>query len=157
MFTETVIPVGTPNPSLHLTRPSRSGCNPRLPRAGSLICVPKLFEQLTHFAGFDWAKDHHDAVILDRQGATVESMTFAHTAEGWVQWRERIKAYPALGVAIETNQGAAVEQLLQSPVTVYPMQPKAAERYPDGHVPSGPETDRVDGWCCGDAVRADRQ
>src|SRR6266513_3544762 len=36
MFTETVIPVGTLNPSLHLTRPSRSGCNPRLPRAGSL-------------------------------------------------------------------------------------------------------------------------
>jgi len=24
------------NPSWHLTRPSRSGCNPRLPRAGSL-------------------------------------------------------------------------------------------------------------------------
>ena len=48
------------------------------------------FEQLTHFAGFDWAKDHHDAVIVDRQGATVASVTFAHTAEGWAQWREMI-------------------------------------------------------------------
>jgi transposase len=115
------------------------------------------FEQLTHFAGFDWAKDHHDAVILDRQGATVQSVSFAHTAEGWAQWRETIKAYPALGVAIETNQGAAVEQLLQSQVTVYPMQPKAAERYRDRHVPSGSKTDRTDAWCFGDALRVDGQ
>lgn len=42
------------------------------------------FAQLTHFAGFDWAKDHHDAVILDGTGATVLAFSFAHTAEGWV-------------------------------------------------------------------------
>ena len=87
---------------------------------------------------------HHDAVILDRQGATLQTVTFAHTAEGWAQWRETIKAYPALGVAIETNQGAAVEQLLASGVTVYPIQPKAAQRYRDRHVPSGSKTDRMD-------------
>lgn len=115
------------------------------------------FEQLTHFAGFDWAKDHHDAVILDRTGATVATLSFAHTAEGWAQWRELIQAYPALGVAIETNQGAAVDQLLRSPVTVYPMQPKAAERYRDRHVPSGSKTDQADAWCSADALRVDGQ
>ena len=115
------------------------------------------FEQLTHFAGFDWAKDHHDAVILDRNGATSNRFTFAHTAQGWAQWREKIKAYPALGVAIETNQGAAVDQLLQSQLTVYPMQPKAAERYRDRHVPSGSKTDQSDAWCFADALRVDGQ
>ena len=115
------------------------------------------FEQLTHFAGFDWAKEHHDAVILDRQGATVQALTFSHTAEGWARWREVIKDYPGLGVAIETNQGAAVDQLLGSNVTVYPMQPKAAERYRDRHVPSGSKTDQRDAWCFADALRVDGQ
>ena len=116
------------------------------------------FEQLTHLAGFDWAKEHHDAVILDRNGGTVDRFTFAHTAQGWEQWREKTKAYPALGVAIETNQGAAVDQLLQqSNVTVYPMQPKAAERYRDRHVPSGSKTDQSDAWCFADALRVDGQ
>src|SRR6185369_2697050 len=74
------------------------------------------FEELTHFAGFDWAKDHHDAVILDRHGTTVAAFTFAHTGAGWAQWRERIKPFPKLAVAIETSHGAAVEQLLASGV-----------------------------------------
>lgn len=115
------------------------------------------FEQLTHFAGFDWAKDHHDAVLLDRQGNTVAAFTFAHSAEGWAQWREQIKPFAALGVAIETSHGAAVEQLLQSGVNVYPMQPKAAQRYRDRHVPSGSKTDQTDAWCFGDALRVDGQ
>jgi transposase len=115
------------------------------------------FENLTHFAGFDWAKDHHDVVILDRNGATMACFTFAHSAEGWAQWREEIKKYPALGVAVETRQGAAVEQLLQSGVNVYPMHPKAAQRYRDRHVPSGSKTDQVDAWCFADALRVDGQ
>ena len=117
----------------------------------------QMFESLTHFAGFDWAKDHHDAVILDRTGATVVALTFAHTAAGWAQWRETIKPYPALGVAIETNQGAAVDQLLQSQLTIYPMQPKAAARYRDRQVPSGSKTDQTDAWCFADALRVDGQ
>lgn len=52
------------------------------------------------------------------QTATIAAFTFAHTGEGWAQWREHIKNYPALGVAIETSHGAAVEQLLASGVTV---------------------------------------
>jgi transposase len=117
----------------------------------------QTFEQLTHFAGFDWAKDHHDAVILDRNGKTLASFTFAHDAKGWAQWREHIKSFPALGVAIETSHGAAVEQLLASGVTVYPMHPKSAQRYRDRHVPSGSKTDQIDAWCFADALRMDGQ
>jgi hypothetical protein len=115
------------------------------------------FAALTHFAGLDWAKDHHDAVLLDRTGATVAALTFAHSAEGWAQWREQIKNCPALGVAIETSHGAAVEQLLASGVSVYPMQPKAAQRYRERHVPSGSKTDQCDAWCFADALRVDGQ
>jgi len=31
----------------------------------------KTWTDLTHYAGFDWAKDHHDIVIVDRSGTKV--------------------------------------------------------------------------------------
>jgi transposase len=113
------------------------------------------FHDFNHFAGFDWAKDHHNAVILDRSGQIVESFQFPHSGEGWKVWRQKIERYPALAVAIETSHGAAVEQLLESKVTVFPMQPKAAQRYRDRKVPSGSKTDFVDAWCFADALRMD--
>ena len=117
----------------------------------------KAFTELTHFAGLDWAKDHHDAVILDHGGQTVAELTFAHTAEGWQQWRQLVQRYPALGVAIETSSGQAVEQLLNSGVTVYPMNPKSAQRYRERQAPSGDKSDRLDAWSFADALRVDGQ
>ena len=35
----------------------------------------KDWKQITHFAGFDWAKDHHDVIILDRAGTIVAEFT----------------------------------------------------------------------------------
>ena len=29
-------------------------------------------QQLTYFAGFDWAKDHHDVVVLDASGKIID-------------------------------------------------------------------------------------
>lgn len=115
----------------------------------------KPFTELTHFAGFDWAKHHHQGVILDARGQTVAALRFAHDAEGWQQFRPRVAAFPALGVAIETCQGAAVEKLLESGVTVYPIAPKRAPAYRQRHRPSGDKSDFVDGWSMGDALRTD--
>jgi len=113
------------------------------------------FDELTHFAGFDWAKADHDAVIVNRQGVVVERVSFPHTEAGWVRWREVIRKYPALGVAIETSHGAAVEQLLGSGVEVYPMQPKAAKGYRERQVPSGSKTDQIDAEAFAQALRMD--
>jgi hypothetical protein len=57
--------------------------------------------ELTHFAGFDWASDHHDIIIVDAQGTLVADFQIEHTAAGWRQWKEKISPYPRLGVAIE--------------------------------------------------------
>ena len=125
------------------------------PRASKCMTEPLNWEKITHYAGFDWAKNHHDVVIVNPQGKIVKDLTFEHTAEGWTKWKELVAAYPNLAVAIETNQGAAIEQLLESAVTVYPVNPKSAERYRDRKAPSGTKTDYLDAWSLGDALRVD--
>ena len=115
----------------------------------------KNWNEISHYAGFDWAKDHHQVVILDREAKIVTEFEFDHSVEGWAQWRESIRAYPALAVAIETNQGLAVEQLLQSELTVYPLNPRSAQAYRQRKVPTSNKTDRLDAWSFADALRVD--
>jgi len=125
------------------------------PRANKHMNKTISWEDIEYYAGFDWAKDHHDVVVVNRQGKIVKDLTFEHTAEGWAQWKELVAAHPHLAVAIETNQGAAIEQLLESEVAVYPVNPKSAERYRDRKAPSGTKTDYLDAWSLGDALRVD--
>ena len=115
----------------------------------------KNWKDLTHYAGFDWAKDHHAVVIVDAQGRIVADFEFAHSLEGWKSFAQKTSAWPNLGVAIETSQGAAVDQLLQGQYTVFPVHPVAAQRYRERKAPSGTKTDHLDGWGLGDALRVD--
>jgi transposase len=117
----------------------------------------KLWNELTHYAGFDWARDHHDIVIVDRQGQMVADFRIEHSGPGWQRFREEVKKYSALAVAIETSQGAAIDQLLQSGCAIYPVNPRSAQSYRQRKAPSGNKTDRVDAWSLADALRTDGQ
>lgn len=114
------------------------------------------WSDLTHFAGFDWADDHHDIVVLDRQGTIVDQWTFEHSLEGWTSCRQKLAAYGGkLGVALETSRGLAVDELLQCELTLYPVQPLAASRLRDRKAPSGAKSDRFDGWALAEGLRLD--
>jgi transposase len=116
----------------------------------------KTWQQLTHDAGFDWARDPHDIAVVDGQGHLVAQFRIEHTLAGWQEFRQKISAYPALGVVIETNQGAAVDQLLQAEgVTVYPIHPMSAQRYRERKSPTGNKTDQLDARSLADALRLD--
>lgn len=115
----------------------------------------KLWKELTHYVGFDWARDHHAVVIVNARGEIVAE--FEHSLEGWRQFRQNTAAWPNLAVAIETSQGAAVDQLLQHEYTVYPVNPVAAASYRKRKAPTGTKTDHVDGWALADALRMDGQ
>jgi len=117
----------------------------------------KDWKDITHYAGFDWAKDHHAVVIVDAQGQVVADFEFEHSLEGWKKFGEKTAGWPNLAVAIETNQGAAVDQLLQRDYTVYPVNPVASKSYRERKVPSGTKTDHLDGWALADALRVDGQ
>jgi transposase len=116
----------------------------------------KTWQQLTHYAGFDWARDHHDIVIVDLPGRVIAQFRIEHTLAGWQEFRQKISAYPALGVVIETNQGAAVDHLLQMEgLTVYPIHPLAARRYRERKSPTGNKTDLLDARSLADGLRLD--
>jgi transposase len=117
----------------------------------------KLWNEITHYAGFDWARDHHDVVIVDGQGQIVAEFRFPHSLEGWNQLGRKIQSYPAVAVAIETSQGAAIDQLLQRGCTIYPVHPHSAKSYRERKAPSGNKTDQVDAWSLADALRTDGQ
>lgn len=118
----------------------------------------KPWTELTHFAGFDWADDHHDIVILDRQGKIVEQWTFEHTLEGWTECRKKLAVYGSgLGIALETSRGLAVDELLRTEATLFPVQPVAASRLRDRKAPSGAKSDRSDCWALAEGLRLDGQ
>jgi transposase len=110
---------------------------------------------LSHYGGFDWAKDTHHIAVVDPAGQVLLELPFDNTAEGWAQVRQKVAAFPKLGVAIETSCGPAVERLLELGLTVFPLNPKAAERYRDRKRPSGGKSDPLDGWSFADALRTD--
>ena len=111
----------------------------------------KAWSERCAFAGFDWASDHHDVVVVDAHGTIVEDFRIEDTAEGWQQLKERLSKYSDLAVTIETSSGAAVERLLAAGYAVYPINPKSAQRYRERKLPSGTKTDYVDAWSMADA------
>lgn len=114
------------------------------------------WEEVNYYTGFDWAKDHHDIVIVDGVGRIVADFQIEHTDQGWQRWREQVAALgPGVAVCVETNQGIVVEKLLESGVLVYPISPVSAKAYRQRKVPSGNKTDRVDAWSVADALRVD--
>ena len=115
----------------------------------------KEWKEIIHYAGFDWARDHHAVVLIDACGQIVSEFQFDHTQEGWKSFLQKTASYPNLAVAIETNQGAAVDQLLQHGYTVYPVNPVASESYRKRKAPSGIKTDCLDAWGLADALRVD--
>jgi hypothetical protein len=117
--------------------------------------IPTPWHEQPHFAGLDWARSHHDVVVLDRHGTVQEKLHFEHTAEGWQQMRALVARHPQLLVAVETSQGTVVEQLLACGARVYPVNPKAAQRYRERHSPSGVKDDERDAWSLADALRLD--
>ena len=96
-------------------------------------------------------------VIVDAEGRIVADFEFEHSLEGWKSFAEKTSAWPNLAVAIETSQGAAVDQLLQREYTVYPVHPVAAQSYRERKAPSGTKTDHLDAWGLADALRVDGQ
>lgn len=110
--------------------------------------------------GIDWAEDHHDVCLLAETGDVLWRRRIDHDPAGIAVLREAIAAHEAdpakVLVAIENGRSLLVAALLELGYTVYPINPKAAERYRDRRRPSGGKNDRLDAAVLADALRTDR-
>ena len=113
----------------------------------------KTWKDITHFAGFDWAKDHHDVLVLDGAGKIVAEFRFDHTASGWALCQEKLAPFPAVAIAVEAGHSAAIERLVTLDYRVYPVHPRSSKSYRTRRLPSGTKTDRRDCWALADALR----
>ncbi len=126
----------------------------------TVIDPQEFAAQFQLFLGFDWAMDDHDVVGLDHDGRIVLDQAIQDSADGWAKLKQSLvdRVGADLGkvaVTVETCNGPAVERLLEMGCRVYPLNPKAAQRYRDRKSPAGTKTDRLDAWSFGDALRTD--
>jgi transposase len=124
--------------------------------------TPEIFPTLTHYGAIDWARDKHELCVVDSAGKIVLAHSIDNSPEAWADLRAKLAAMKApdespavVGFAIETNCGPVVERLLEANLPVFPLNPKAAERYRDRKAPAGGKNDRLDAFSFADALRTD--
>ena len=116
---------------------------------------PQQWQEHRAFGALDWASQTHCVVVVDQTGKVIEDFQIEHSALGWKKFREKLQSYGSIPFGIETSQGAAVEQLLEAGMTVYPLNPKSAQAYRERKAPSGVKDDQLDAWSFADALRVD--
>ncbi|MBI3850394.1 MAG: transposase [Verrucomicrobia bacterium] len=92
--------------------------------------------EVTHFAGFDWAKDHHDVLVLNGTGKVATEFRFEHTSKGWALCRQKLVGFPQLAVAIESGHNAGIKLLVMLGYRVYAVHPCSSKSYRTLKLPS---------------------
>jgi transposase len=110
-------------------------------------------ERPLHFAGFDWAKTHHDVTVIDANGEIVVEFRFDHHADGWRVCEEKLKPFVSLAVAIEAGNIHAIERLARMGYRVYVVHPKSSKAYRMRKQPTGSKTDKGDCLALAQALR----
>jgi transposase len=111
------------------------------------------------FCGIDWAEDHHDIALVDRDGGLVARLRISDDAAGLARLLELLaekgdSAEDPVPVAIETPRGLLVA-CLRATRRVYPVNPMAVARYRDRHSVAGRKSDHGDAVVLANVLRTD--
>jgi transposase len=127
----------------------------RIERHAKTMNEARQWQQHRAFGAVDWASEKHCVIVVDPAGKVIEEFPIEHSALGWKKFREKLQPYGSIPFAIETRQGAVVEQLLEAAMVVYPLNPRSAQAYRQRKAPSGVKDDQLDAWSFADALRVD--
>jgi hypothetical protein len=95
-------------------------------------------------AGVDWAKDTHDVVVQDLDGAQVWAATVPHSETGLERLSGSLVRLGVTRVAIERPDGLLVERLLDAGLAVIPMHPNQVAAARPRFRAGGGKSDRFD-------------
>jgi hypothetical protein len=112
------------------------------------------------FCGIDWAEDHHDIALVDRNGGLLARLRITDDAAGLARLLELLASHgdspkDPVPVAIETPRGLLVACLRAAGRNVYPVNPMAVARYRDRHSAAGRKSDHGDAVVLAGVLRTD--
>src|SRR4249919_167457 len=112
------------------------------------------------YCGIDWAEDHHDIALANRDGQLLARRRISDDAAGLAALLALLAEHgdsPAdrIPVAIETPRGLLVACLRATGRPVYPVNPMAVARYRDRHSVTGKKSDHGDSVVLAGVLRTD--
>src|SRR6476661_2572233 len=112
------------------------------------------------YCGIDWAEDHHDIAVVDRDGKLVARRRISDDPAGLAGLLDLLaehgdSADDPVPVAIETPRGLLVACLRATGRPVYPVNPMAVARYRDRHSVTGKKSDHGDTAVLANVLRTD--
>ena len=112
------------------------------------------------YCGIDWAEDHHDIAIVDRDGKLLARRRISDDPAGLTALLDLLgehgdTADDPVPVAIETPRGLLVACLRAAGRPVYPVNPMAVARYRDRHSVAGKKSDHGDSVVLAHVLRTD--
>jgi transposase len=113
------------------------------------------------YCGIDWAEDHHDIALVDRDGQLLARRRIGDDAAGLAVLLALLaghgdSAEDPVPVAIETSRGLLTACLRATGRPVYPVNPLAVARYRDRHSIAGRKSDHGDAVVLANVLRTDR-
>ena len=112
------------------------------------------------YCGIDWAEDHHDIALADRDGKLLARRRISDDAAGLAALLDLLAGHgdtpeDLIPVAIETPRGLLVACLRATGRPVYPINPMAVARYRDRHSVAGKKSDHGDSFVLANVLRTD--
>ncbi len=112
------------------------------------------------FCGIDWAEDHHDIALVNRDGGLLARRRISDDAAGLAQLLGLLaehgdSAEDPVAVAIETPRGLLTACLRATGRMVYSINPMAVARYRDRHSVAGRKSDHGDAVVLANILRTD--
>ena len=109
--------------------------------------------------GIDWASDHHDVALIDPEGNKLGRRRIRDTAAGLGEltglFAEHGGGPGTVKIAIETERGLLVASLRAAGYQIYPVNPKAVDRYRDRHHLARGKSDAADAMVLAHILRTD--
>ncbi len=112
------------------------------------------------FCGIDWASDHHDIALVDRDGQLVAKARIGDDTHGLAVLLTLLAEHGdaperPIPVAIETSRGLLVAALRATGRRIYAINPMAAARYRDRGAVSRKKSDHLDATVLANILRTD--
>ena len=112
------------------------------------------------YCGIDWAEDHHDIALADRDGNLLARRRVSDDAAGLAALMDLLAEHGdtpenLIPVAIETPRGLLVACLRATSRKIYPVNPMAVARYRDRHSVAGRKSDHGDSFVLANVLRTD--